>query len=69
MQSPDINKVIKLLEKVKLTNSRYFQYSGKRKRTKTFVTKFQNTEKKIYQSLMLDTIPDKRRKVFVIKND
>jgi hypothetical protein len=67
MQSPDIDKVIKELEKVKLTNSPNFINSGKRKRTETFVTKLQKTEKKIYQSLMLNTIPDKRRKVYVIE--
>ena len=66
MQSPDIDKVTKELEKVAFSNS---QNNGKRKRTKTFVTQLQKTEKKIYQSLMLDTIPDKRRKVFVIEKD
>lgn len=66
MQSPDIDKVTKELEKVNFSNS---QNNGKRKRTKNFVTQLQKTEKKIYQSLMLDTIPDKRRKVFVIEKD
>lgn len=66
MQSPDIDKVTKDLEKVNFSNS---QNNGKRKRTKIFVTQLQKTEKKIYQSLMLDTIPDKRRKVFVIEKD
>ena len=66
MESPDIDKVTKELEKVNFSNS---QNNGKRKRTKNFVTQLQKTEKKIYQSLMLDTIPDKRRKVFVIEKD
>ena len=66
MQSPDIDNVTKELEKVNFSNS---QNNGKRKRTKNFVTQLQKTEKKIYQSLMLDTIPDKRRKVFVIEKD
>ena len=66
MQSPDIDKVTKELEKVNFSIS---PNNGKRKRTKNFVTQLQKTEKKIYQSLMLDTIPDKRRKVFVIEKD
>ena len=64
MQRTDISEVTKELEKVVIANSLDIPTNGKRKRCKNFVTKLKNNEKEIYKSLMLDTIPDKRRKVF-----
>ena len=64
MQSPDISEVTKELEKVVIANSLDIPTTGKRKRFKNVITKLQNDEKQIYKSLTLDTIPDKKRKIF-----